>query len=111
MPNQQKSALRKSFAINDLQVVERDFAFLVDKEMAIGDIIKTIAGTDKNLIKEVSIFDIYSDKKLDEAKKSVALRVKIQPIDKTLTSEEIDVISQKIIETSLKTHNAVLRQS
>jgi len=111
LPNQQKSALRKSFSVNDLPIVERDFAFLVNKEMAIGDIIKTISGTEKQLIKEVNIFDIFSGKNIAEDKKSVALRVKIQPIDKTLTSEEIDVISKKIIDAVVKSHAAILRDA
>jgi phenylalanyl-tRNA synthetase beta chain len=111
LPNQQKSTSRKSFTVNDFPIVERDFAFLIDKEMAIGDIIKTISNCDKLLIKEVNIFDIYYDKKLDEARKSVALRVKIQSAEKTLTSEEIEAISKKIIEATVKTYNATLRQS
>jgi phenylalanyl-tRNA synthetase beta chain len=109
LPVQQKSNARKAFVINDLQVVERDFAFLVNKDQAIGDLLKTIANCDKQLIKEVNIFDIFSGKNIAEDKKSVALRVRIQPIAKTLTSEEIDMISKKIIDAVGKFYNATLR--
>ena len=102
LPAQQKNA-RKAFTANDLPVVERDFAFLADKNLAVGELIKTIASTDKQLIKEVSIFDIFSGNNIAEDKKSVALRVKIQPQEKTLTSEEIEVISKKIIDAVAKT--------
>lgn len=110
LPQTQKSSARKAFAINDLQLVERDFAFLVNKDQAIGDLIKTIANCDKQLISEVNIFDIFSGKNIAEDKKSVALRVKIQPQEKTLTSEEIDSISKKIIEAVGKFYGATLRE-
>lgn len=110
LPQTQKSSARKAFTINDLQLVERDFAFLVNKDQAIGELIKTIANCDKQLIKEVNIFDIFSGKNIAEDKKSVALRVKIQPMEKTLTSEEIDTISKKIIEAVGKFYGATLRE-
>lgn len=98
-----KSAKKKPFEINDLQPIYRDFAFLLDLEQKIGDLTKTIAGVDKKLIQDVEIFDIYRGQNIAEGKKSVALRVMIQPCDKSLTGEEIDEISQKIIkEVSLK---------
>lgn len=109
LPNQQKSISRKAFMANDLQMIERDFAFLVNKTQTINDICKTIANCDKILIKEVNIFDIYQGKNIDEDKKSVALRVLIQPIEKTLTSEEIENLSKKIIAEVEKNHQAVLR--
>ncbi len=102
LPQTQKSSARKAFIANDLQPVERDFSFLVDKDQAIGELIKAIANCDKQLIKEVNIFDIFSGKNIAEDKKSVALRVKIQPTEKTLTSDEIDMIGKKIIESVAK---------
>lgn len=110
LPQTQKSSSRKTFMANDLQLVERDFAFLVNKDQAIGDLIKTIANCDKQLISEVNIFDIFSGKNITEDKKSVALRVKIQPTEKTLTSDEIDAISKKIIESVAKFYGATLRE-
>jgi phenylalanyl-tRNA synthetase beta chain len=109
LPNQQKSGARKAYIQNDLQLVERDFAFVVDKTQAVGDIIKTIANTDKQLIKEVSIFDIFNGKNLEEGKKSIAFKVLIQPIEKTLTSDEIEAISKKIIDAVSNVHKASLR--
>ncbi len=99
LPSQQKSSSRKAFVQNDFPIVERDFAFITDKNLAAGELIKTISNVDKQLIKEVEIFDIFSGKNIEEGKKSVALRVKIQHLEKTLTSEEIDAVSKKIIES------------
>lgn len=109
MQQSQKSVSKKYFATNDLPVVERDFAFLLDKSQTIGDLIKTIENCDKNLIKQVDIFDIYSGKNIAEGKKSIALRALIQPLEKTLTSEEIEALSKKIIDTVAKNCNADLR--
>ncbi len=111
LPIQAKSTSRKAFTPNDLPIVERDFAFLTDKNQPISDIIKTIANTDKQLIKDVNIFDIFTGKNIPENKKSVALRVKIQPQEKTLTSEEIDTASKKIIDAVTKAHEAALRDA
>ena len=96
LPNVKKSNLRKSFEVNDFPVVERDFAFLADKDLEVGELIKAILKADKKLIQSVDIFDIFSGKNIEDDKKSVALRVKIQA-PKTLTSEEIAQISQNII--------------
>ena len=106
---QAKNIKKKSFEINDLQPIWRDFAFLFESSQKIGDITKTIENIDKNLIKKVDIFDIYSGKNIEEGKKSVALRVIIQPIEKTLTSQEIDVLSKKIIDAVVLAHKAQLR--
>lgn len=110
LPNAQKSGLKKAFIANDFPVVERDFAFLVDKNLAIGDLIKSVTNIDKNLIKEVSIFDIFAGKNIEEGKKSVALRVKMQHQEKTMSSEEIDAISNKLIDAVAKSFSATLRK-
>ncbi len=110
LPNSQKSNVYKAFMVNDLQIVERDFAFLVNKDQAIGDMIKTISNCDRQLIKEVNIFDVFSGKNIAEDKKSVGLRVKIQPLEKTLTAQEIDVIAKKIIDAVGKFYGATLRE-
>ncbi|MBU6141192.1 MAG: phenylalanine--tRNA ligase subunit beta [Proteobacteria bacterium] len=101
LPAQQRK-VRKAFTANDLPVVERDFAFLASKNLAVGELIKAVASADKQMIKEVTIFDIFSGNNIAQDSKSVALRVKIQPQEKTLTSEEIEVISKKIIDAAAK---------
>lgn len=109
IPKISKTNIRKTFISNDLPVVERDFAFIVDKNLNIGTLIKSINNIEKNLIKEINIFDIYSGANIDSNKKSVAFRVKIQSSEKTLTSNEIDDISAKIIAIAINNHQAVLR--
>lgn len=109
LPIKIKKKNNKRFTINDLPIVERDFAFLIDKEIAVGAIILAIKSIDKQMIKDVDIFDIFSGNNIDENKKSVALRVKIEPLEKTLTSKEIDEVSQKIITKITTEFSATLR--
>lgn len=88
---------KKSFISNDLQPVYRDYAFVIDKDSKTGDLIKIIKNCDKKLINNVEIFDIYQGDNLEQGKKSIALRVKIQPQGNSLTTEQIDQISDNII--------------
>jgi phenylalanyl-tRNA synthetase beta chain len=110
LPQSSKSNIKRPLIINDLPIVQRDFAFLIDKNQPIGELIKTINNCDKLLINSVEIFDIYSGKNIDEEKKSVALRVFIQPSEKTFSAEEIEVLSNKIIDVVSQKHAAMLRQ-
>ncbi len=105
----QKTTQKKKYVLNDLQPVYRDFAFIVDCNLEIGNIIESVKKTNKDLIKEVHIFDIYQGKNMEEGKKSVAFSVKIQPMGKTLTGEEIDSISNKIIDEITNKFGGVLR--
>jgi len=109
LPVPTKSTSRKPYQSNDFPIVERDFAFVVDKNLMVGELIKSIQTVDKNLVKEVNIFDIFSGNNIEEGKKSVALRVKIQSSEKTLTSEEIENFSTKIIETLASKFQTKLR--
>jgi phenylalanyl-tRNA synthetase beta chain len=107
--NLNKKTNKKSFEISDLLPVNRDFAFILDAQVAVGDLLKAVASVDKNLITEVNLFDIYHDKKLGEDKKSIAFSIKIQPLEKTLTGEEIEAVSQKIIGEVEKKFGGLLR--
>jgi phenylalanyl-tRNA synthetase beta chain len=60
------------------------------------------------LIDSVSVFDVYEGKGVPEGKKSIAIAVRLQPKDKTLTDPEIEAVAQKIVAAALKL-GAVLR--
>ena len=106
---EQKTTQKKKYVLNDLQPVYRDFAFIVDSDLEAGKIIETVKKTNKDLIKEIHIFDIYQGKNMEENKKSIAFSIKIQPISKTLTGEEIEKISDKIISEITNKFNGILR--
>jgi phenylalanyl-tRNA synthetase beta chain len=100
---------KSAFEVSNFQPVSRDFAFVVGNDVKALDFIKTIKSVDQKLIEDVTIFDIYSGDKIEEGKKSVAISVRIQPTDKTLSDEEINGISNKIISEVSAKLNANLR--
>ncbi len=99
----------KPFIVSDFQAVERDFAFIIDQDMAVGNLINDVYKIDKNLVKEVILFDIYQGDKIAKDKKSIAFRVKIQSLEKTLNSQEIDSIASEINKVLEQKYQAKLR--
>jgi phenylalanyl-tRNA synthetase beta chain len=95
--------------LSAFQPVSRDFAFIVDRGVKAGDIVRSAQGVDKKLITDVTVFDVYEGKGIDPDKKSVAIAVTIQPREKTLTDQEIDVVAAKIVAEVTKKTGGVLR--
>jgi phenylalanyl-tRNA synthetase beta chain len=92
-----------------LQAVERDFAFVVGAEVEAFVLVNAAAGADKALIEEVRVFDEFIGGSLGDGNKSIALTVRMQPRDKTLTEEEIDAVGAKIIAKVQGASGGVLR--
>ncbi len=88
---------KKNYFVSEFQKSERDFAFVIDKNYKAGDIEKLISEVDKDIIKKVLIFDVFEGGNMPEGKKSVAINVTIQSMDKTLSQKDLDQVSQKII--------------
>ncbi len=108
LPKSRETA-RPPLVVSDYQSVERDFAFEVDVETSAESLIRAIRSSEKKLITDVSIFDIYQGEKMAEGRKSVALSVRLQPTDRTLTEEEIEAVAAKIISNVQKTTGGSLR--
>ncbi len=112
MPRAQ-SASRGALEISDLQAVERDFAFVVDTGVEAINLANAAAGADKKLIDGVTVFDEFAGPKAEaqmgEGKKSIALSVRLQPKDKTLTEDEIEAVAAKIVEKVSKATGGALR--
>ena len=108
-PNKKLRQSRKSFQTSDYQKSERDFAFLIDKIFKIGALEKIIREVDNNLIQKVSTFDVYEGENIPKDKKSVAINVILQANDKTLSENDLDQISKKIIETVNAKTGATIR--
>jgi phenylalanyl-tRNA synthetase beta chain len=87
---------KKQLKKYDFQVVERDFAFILDKKIKAGDLISLIKKTDE-IIRSVSVFDLYEGEKIEKDKKSLAIKILFEPTEKTLTDNEIERLSEKII--------------
>ena len=104
------SSTKKAYDNNALQAIERDFAFLFPKNIRAGEIINKIKKIDNQLVKNVTIFDVFEGNKLPENMKSIAIKVILQPIEKTFTDSEIEKISEKIIDLISKNFEGKLRQ-
>jgi len=90
-------------------VVERDLAFVLNKEILYNDFVDQIKDI-SNLVTRVELFDIYEDDKvLGSNKKSIAVHIDFQSREKTLTSNEVDVIQKNIIESVDKRFDAKIR--
>jgi phenylalanyl-tRNA synthetase beta chain len=95
--------------LSAFQPVSRDFAFIVDRTVKAGDIVRAAQGADKKLITAVTVFDVYEGKGIDEARKSVAISVTMQPRDKTMTDQEIETVAARIVAEVNKKTGGVLR--
>jgi phenylalanyl-tRNA synthetase beta chain len=95
--------------LSAFQPVSRDFAFIVDRTVKAGDIVRAAQGADKKLITAVTVFDVYEGKGIDDGKKSVAISVTMQPREKTMTDQEIEAVAAKIVAEVNKKTGGVLR--
>jgi len=108
-PKAKPSARKPHLNLPQLHAVDRDFAFVVNDDVAASAIINAAIGTDKKLITNVSLFDVFSGGNLGEGKKSIAISVTMQPIEQTLTDAEIDAVAAKIIANVAKSTGGSLR--
>jgi phenylalanyl-tRNA synthetase beta chain len=91
------------------QPVERDFAFIVDRAVKAGDIVRAAQGVDRKLITGITVFDVYEGQGIDPGKKSIAIAVTLQPREKTMTDQEIDAVAAKIVAEVGKRTGGILR--
>ncbi|HQV37067.1 MAG TPA: phenylalanine--tRNA ligase subunit beta, partial [Flavobacterium sp.] len=89
--------------------VRRDFALLLDQHITFDSLYAIASQTEKSMLKEISLFDVYEGNNLPEGKKSYALSFHIQDTTKTLTDEQIDKIMNKLKLNFEKELGAVLR--
>ena len=93
-----KSRAKPPLAASDLLPVRRDFAFVLDRDVAAADVVRAAASADKTLISNVSVFDVFEGGSLAaEGKKSLAIEVTLQPVAETLTDKAIEAITEKIV--------------
>jgi len=100
---------KSQFIVSDYQKVIRDFAFVIEEKFSSGEIISLVQNLDKELIRAVKIFDVYQGENIEKGKKSIAFNVTLEPKDKTLSEEDIEKISKKIIYTVQSATGATLR--
>jgi len=108
-PNKKARQTRVNYTVSDFQKSERDFAFVIDKSFKVGLLEKLIKEVDENIIQKVVTFDVYEGENIPKDKKSVAINVTLQALDKTLSEKDLDQVSQKIIEVIKEKTGATIR--
>lgn len=103
-----KRVIPVSSQISKFPSVRRDFAFVLDKKIAVGDLIAEIKATGGALVREVTIFDVFTSEALGD-NRSVALGVVLLDNDRTLESEEVESLVAKILENVKQKFGATLR--
>lgn len=90
--------------------VRRDLSMLLNKDISFEQLKQIALKTERNLLKEVNVFDVYVGNKLPEDKKSYALSFLLQDEEKTLTEKQIEGTMQKLIATFEKQVGAEIRK-
>ena len=91
------------------QPVNRDLALLIDENVTMAQIEKVVRDSEKRLLRDVTLFDVYQGKNLEAGKKSYAISITLQDDEKTLQDKQIEAVMSKIITNLQKQLNAQLR--
>ncbi|PZO82418.1 MAG: phenylalanine--tRNA ligase subunit beta [Mesorhizobium amorphae] len=108
-PKAKPTRTKPKLELSALQAVSRDFAFLVDRGVEAGALARAALGADRKLIASAEVFDVFEGTNLGEGKKSVAVAVSVQPTDRTLTDEDFEALSAKIVAAVAKQTGGTLR--
>lgn len=107
-----KLAVKKKVTFAPLpktQPVKRDLALLIDNAVTMAQIEAVVRESERKLLKDVTLFDVYEGKNLPEGKKSYAIAMTIQDDEKTLQDKQIEAVMNKIISNLEKRLGATLR--
>ena len=99
IPKKTLNDQKTKFVVSDYQKSERDFAFIVNKDVSSQDLINAISVVDNELISNIRVFDVYEGENIPENQKSIAISVTIQSSEKTLNDNDLEIINKSIIET------------
>ena len=99
----------KARAVSRFQGVRRDLAFVVAEAVDAAGLLSTLRKVAGPLVTEVALFDVYRGKGVEEGKKSLALRVQLQAMDRTLNDEDVEAVIGAMVAAAAEEHHAVLR--
>lgn len=108
-PKDKKTYPRPKLELSNYQSVLRDFSFIVDEKVTAEEITRAITKSDRELIESVNIFDVYTGEGVEKGKKSIAISVKLQPKDHTLTDVEIEKVAEAVIQSVKNGVGGVIR--
>ena len=99
LPKKTLNDQKTKFEFSDYQKSERDFAFVVNKEVKAQDLINAVSCVDQKLISNIKVFDVYEGENIPENQKSIAINVTIQSSEKTLNDNDLENINNSIIKS------------
>ncbi|BCH29178.1 phenylalanine--tRNA ligase beta subunit [Mesorhizobium sp. L-8-10] len=108
-PKAKPTRTKPRLELSAFQAVKRDFAFVVDRTVEAGTLTRAALAADRKLITGVSVFDVFEGSALGPDRKSIAIEVSIQPVDKTLTDEDFEALAGRIVENVKKQTGGLLR--
>ncbi|MGD0025062.1 MAG: phenylalanine--tRNA ligase subunit beta, partial [Xanthobacteraceae bacterium] len=108
-PKARATRAKAALDLSPFQPVERDFAFVVERNVKAADIVRAAASVDRKLIAGVSVFDLYEGAGIAPGKKSIAIAVTLQPRERTMTDAEIEALAAKIVTEVGRRTGGVLR--
>ncbi|MGA7787072.1 MAG: phenylalanine--tRNA ligase subunit beta [Xanthobacteraceae bacterium] len=108
-PKAKPTRAKPALELSPFQPVERDFAFVVDRNVKAADVARAAQSVDRKLVAAVSVFDLYEGKGIEPGRKSIAIAVTMQPRDKTMTDAEIEALAARIVAEVGKRTGGVLR--
>ncbi|MBF0251439.1 MAG: phenylalanine--tRNA ligase subunit beta, partial [Alphaproteobacteria bacterium] len=103
------SQARPLAKLSQFQPVSRDFAFVVGRAVTAQQVLRAAGSADKTLVSGVTLFDVYEGEKVGQGRKSVAIEVTLQPYAGTLTDEDIETVSAKVVAAVKKATGGELR--
>ncbi|MBL6932544.1 MAG: phenylalanine--tRNA ligase subunit beta [Rhodospirillales bacterium] len=104
-----KGTTRALLQLSQFHPVNRDFAFVVDDDVAADTLMRAAKSADKDLISDVAVFDLFQGGNLGKGRKSLAVNVTLQPVEQTLTDAEIEGVSDKVVAAVEKATGGTLR--
>jgi phenylalanyl-tRNA synthetase beta chain len=95
--------------LSPFQPVQRDFAFVVDRQVKAADIVRAAQSVNRKLITGIAVFDVYEGQGIAPGRKSIAIAVTLQPREQTMTDAEIEALAARIVAEVGKRTGGVLR--
>ena len=104
-----KGPARSLLKMSSFQPVSRDFAFLLDANIAASDLLRAVKSAAGPMLSDIQLFDLYQGKGIEDGKKSIAVTITLTPQKATLTEDDIEAISLAVVKLAEKNCGAILR--
>ena len=109
VPEPRAGRAKPALQLSVFQPIERDFAFVVNRALPAETVLRAARGVDRKLVAEIRLFDVYEGAGLPPSKKSLAITIRLQPADHTLTDPEIEAFSKRLVTQVEKATGGQLR--